>query len=117
MLKLLADENIPKRLVRLLLERGLDVIRLIDLGKRGINDLEVIELANSQDRAILTRDSDYTQPQLLCKTEHGIVFIAYNPSKNELNSLAEMLATTLTAIKPKRCLLVIVRRRFIEVQE
>ena len=69
MIKLLADENVPRRLVYLIREQGVDIIRLQDLKARGISDKELIEMSNRLGRAILTRDLDFTSPQsiIACK--------------------------------------------------
>jgi len=71
LLKLLADENIPRRLVALLKQHGVDVVRLQDLDVRGISDKELVDIANKLERTILTRDLDFTTPSLLSlvKTE------------------------------------------------
>ena len=42
MIKLLADENVPRRLVYLIREQGVDIVRLQDLKARGISDKELI---------------------------------------------------------------------------
>jgi predicted nuclease of predicted toxin-antitoxin system len=62
LLKLLADENVPRRRISLLREHGVDVVRLQDLGVRGVNDRELVEIAGRLGRAILTRDHDFTLP-------------------------------------------------------
>ena len=117
MLKLLADENIPKRLVRLLREKGIDVVRIADLGLRGISDQDVISLANRLGRAILTRDSDFTQPWLLWNANYGVVYIAFNPAKEEMAALSTLLSKVLPTIKPKQGLLIIVQRNIVEIFE
>ncbi|GBF09062.1 conserved hypothetical protein [Aeropyrum pernix] len=115
MLKLLADENIPKRLVRLLHERGVNVIRLQDLRARGISDREVIKIANRLGRVILTRDQDFTMPNLLSLVEFGVIYISYQPSKEEILDIADRIATLTKEYEPKPSLLVIVTRDYTEI--
>ena len=55
MLRLLADENIPKKLVTFLRQYGVDIIRSQDLGIRGVSDRELVNIANELERTILTR--------------------------------------------------------------
>ena len=57
-MKLLANENFPLRSVQYLKETGFDIIG-VGIEFRGVSDEEVMELAISQERTILTFDSDY----------------------------------------------------------
>ena len=117
MLKLLADENISKRLVALLKEHGVDTVRLQELGTRGISDQELVRIANRLGRTILTRDSDFTAPHLLSPVKNGVVYISYQPSRNELARLAERIASVVRQLEPKTGLLVIVKHEHIEVYD
>lgn len=47
MLRLLADENIPERLVMLLKKNGVDAVRLQNISVRDINDQELIGMTTS----------------------------------------------------------------------
>ncbi len=117
MLKLLADENIPKRLVALSRELGVDTIRLQELGVRGVSDQELVRIANRLGRTILTRDSDFTTPHLLSLVKSGVVYISYQPSRSELARLAERIASVTHQLEPKTGLLVVVKREHIEVYD
>lgn len=117
MLKLLADENIPRRLVRLLQERGVDIIRLQDLGARGVDDLEVVRIANRLGRAILTRDHDFALPHLLSLVESGVIYISYQPSKNDIPDVADRITALTRDYMPKPGLLIIIRRRYTEIYQ
>ncbi len=100
-LKLLADENIPRKLAALLRRQGVDVVRLQDLGIRGVSDRELIDIANKLERTILTRDSDFTKPSLLSMTRNGVIYISYQPSKNEMPRLARRIASIANQLEPK----------------
>ena len=50
--KLLADENIPWPLVRLLRNTGIDMVWIPETAYRGISDKEIADLANSNRRTI-----------------------------------------------------------------
>jgi len=50
-LKVLADENIPWPLIKLLRNMGLDVAWIPETSYRGINDTEVVSLANRDERS------------------------------------------------------------------
>lgn len=57
-MKFLADENLPRPSINLLLDNGLDIVSIASLNA-GASDLEVIRIAIEADRIILTHDSDY----------------------------------------------------------
>ena len=84
MLRLLADENVPKKLVTLLRQHGVDTARLQDLGARGISNQELMNMANRLERTILARDSDFTKQSFLTQARNGMIYISYQPSKNEV---------------------------------
>lgn len=117
MLRLLADENIPRRLVRLLAKHGIDVVRVQDLGLRGASDQELIEMANRLGRAVLTRDSDFAAPNVLSQTRSGVIYISFQPSKDELPLLAGRMATLPRRLEPRPGLLVIIEREYAEVYQ
>ena len=117
MLKLLADENIPKKISILLKKLGIDIIRLQDLGIRGISDRELIRIANEHNRTILTRDFDFTTPSLLSLARNGVIYISYQPSRNEILGLVKRIASIADRLKPKPGLLIIIEREYTEVYE
>lgn len=57
-MKYIADVNIPQLLIRLLIRRGHDVL---DIKKHNleISDVEIIKIARTESRIILTRDKDF----------------------------------------------------------
>jgi predicted nuclease of predicted toxin-antitoxin system len=57
-MKLLADENIPASVVKILTEEGYD-IRWIRTDSPGISDIEVMRYAHQEKRIILTYDKDF----------------------------------------------------------
>lgn len=58
MIKILADENIPLLMVRQLEEKGYN-IKYVSTENAGISDEDVIELANAEERILITFDSDF----------------------------------------------------------
>ncbi|MBX2944271.1 MAG: DUF5615 family PIN-like protein [Cyclobacteriaceae bacterium] len=57
-MKLLADENIPLETVELLEESGFDVLSILRKYS-GVADTKIIDLANNEDRLIITFDKDF----------------------------------------------------------
>ena len=115
MLRLLADENIPRKLVVLLKKLSIGVIRLQDLGVRGISGKELIDIAYRLKRTILTRDSDFTTLDLLPLIRSGVVYLSYQPSRDVIPRIAEMIASIAHQLEPKCGLLIVVNSEYIEV--
>ncbi len=47
----------------------------------------------------------------------GVVYISYQPSKNEMETLAKRIASIANQLKPKPRLFVIIRHEYIEVYD
>ena len=58
MTKLLADENVPIEAVKALKRKGVDIISVIEFSV-GLTDREVLDLANREDRILVTFDKDF----------------------------------------------------------
>lgn len=58
MIKLLADENFPMASINLLQTKNYDIVSVLR-SYSGISDVEVIQLANQEQRLILTFDKDF----------------------------------------------------------
>ena len=54
-----ADAGISARTVEFLREQGHDVVHVRDIGMQRAKDSEILELARSQDRIVLTFDLDF----------------------------------------------------------
>lgn len=55
--RLLLDEHIWIELVTRLTQHGYDVTHIVSLGKRGLDDSSILELAAREDRVVLTFNS------------------------------------------------------------
>jgi len=86
--KLLADENIPWPLVRLLRDMGIDIVWIPETAYRGVSDEEIVDLANSGGRIILTRDRDFLRMRLRRKVEYGLIYIGEPARKDNLVRLS-----------------------------
>jgi len=78
-MRILADENIPLSVVKALKEEGHDIVTLYDLGKTGITDESVVDVAEREDRIILTLDLDFGH--IYYFTKRGLVNIIVVRSK------------------------------------
>ena len=96
---------------------GIDVARLQDLSTRGISDKELINIANNHERVILTRDADFTVPGLLSRIRHGVIYISYQPSKDEIPRLARRIVSIVKQLKPGQDYLIIIEHEYIEIYD
>ncbi|MET1159549.1 MAG: DUF5615 family PIN-like protein [Thermoprotei archaeon] len=106
--KVLADENIPWPLVKLLRDMGLDVKWIPDTNHRGISDREVVRLANSSGRIVLTRDNNFLLEITLRKdAQYGIIYIAEPVRKDNVDKLDRNIVRALEVLEEKPRLVVI----------
>ena len=105
--KLLADENVPWPLVKLLRSMGVDIEWIPDTNYRGISDKEVVRIANNNGRIILTRDSDFLKVYLRKDARYGIIYIAEPVRKDNLDELARNTVRALEILKEKPRLIII----------
>ena len=75
--KLLANENIPRSLVNMLKNMGVDIVWLGESSERGLSDTQVITRANNENRVILTRDKDFMRRALIEKVATGVIFLLH----------------------------------------
>jgi predicted nuclease of predicted toxin-antitoxin system len=75
MLRFLADVNVERAIVDLLIQKGYDVKWIPDYDCE-IEDEKLIELMNSEDRILITNDKDFGELTFLQKTaSRGIILI------------------------------------------
>ena len=78
-MKLLANENIPQASVKYLLSVGVDLMWIGD-NYSGISDNEVMEIAISQNRTIVTFDRDYSELifKYGYKPQAGVIYLRFD---------------------------------------
>lgn len=99
--KLLANENIPRSLVNMLKNMGIDIVWLGESNERGLSDTQVITRANNENRVILTRDKDFMRRALIEKVATGVIFLATPVTKDNIPKLAKTISNLLTVAKSK----------------
>ena len=74
-MKFLADENFPIASVELLREQDIDVSSILEISP-GIDDHKVLDIAVTENRTIITLDSDFGTLifKLNYKPEAGVIF-------------------------------------------
>jgi predicted nuclease of predicted toxin-antitoxin system len=58
-MKLLLDQGLPPLTAELLREQGVDAVHVSEIGLSRAKDFRIIEVAQTNDRIIITLDSDY----------------------------------------------------------
>jgi predicted nuclease of predicted toxin-antitoxin system len=59
--KVLIDQNIPKRVMDWLKQKGFEIVTLADANLRGAADKKIAAFANDNNMAILTQDVDFAK--------------------------------------------------------
>lgn len=95
MAKFLLDANLSPKIGRYLSEQfGLDVTSLLTLGRGEISDHEVLRLARSSGRVIITLDEDFARPQTAAgRVGQGIIYLALPNSRRYVPEIQHVLAT------------------------
>lgn len=81
-IKLLANENIPKLTIQILRQNGID-IKAVAEGHSGITDTQVLQMAEKEERLIITFDRDYGE-LIFQKKLHftmGLIYLRFIPRK------------------------------------
>ena len=77
-MKFLADEGVDKSIVDQLRDSGFDVQFILET-HRGIDDEGVLQIANEENRILITQDKDFGEMVFRLKRTHlGIILIRLN---------------------------------------
>lgn len=107
MIKLLADENIPKKTVEALKQRKIDIISVVD-SSPGLSDSAVIELANREKRVIVTFDKDFGELIFRERLKvRGLILLRFAPISPE--QIAERIEHILAQQIPIENKIIVVR--------
>jgi predicted nuclease of predicted toxin-antitoxin system len=58
-MKLLIDQGLPPLTAELLREQGLDAVHVSEIGWSRVEDIRIVELAQTEDRVVITLDRDF----------------------------------------------------------
>ena len=84
MTKLLADENVPIEVIRALKRKGVDITSVIEFSP-GLNDREVLNLANREDRILVTFDKDFGELVVREKVKvKGLILLRFAPIPQQI---------------------------------
>lgn len=100
---LLTDENVDSDVVMFLRQLGFDVMDVVESGLQGSTDIDVLRLATSQGRVVVTHDADFgTLAILQGEPTVGIVYLrpAHIDSKFSIESLQAIMGTDPELVPP-----------------
>lgn len=82
----LIDAQLPRRISYLLREMGFDVIHTLDLiQKNESTDMQLLQIAENENRIIITKDADFLESHILFKQPEKLLLVKTgNISNNEL---------------------------------
>jgi len=111
--KLLADENIPIEVVRFLKRSGVDITSVMEFSP-GLSDTEVMELANRENRVLVTFDKDFGELVVREKAEvKGLILLRFAPRPPE--QIAMRIQQILASQIPVENSLLVVRENTVRV--
>ena len=96
-MKFLVDAQLPRRLCQGLRESGHDAIHTLDLilGNR-TPDSEIIQIADAEERVVVTKDDDFVQSFLLKNQLRRLMLVATGNIGN--SELIQLVAKVLPAV-------------------
>jgi len=95
-IKFYLDEHIPNAVARGLRRRGVEVLTVQDAGRSGLSDPEQLAFALSEQRMLITMDSDFLILASQGVTHAGIAYASPTRSIGELIGSAMLLYDVLT---------------------
>ena len=108
----LLDENIPRKVYRVLRERGY----YVEYVPKGVDDETVINIAKNKNLILITRDSDFTDDIRYPPGSHpGIIVLRVHPALPNLS--AEKLLETLDRVEDIEGKLIIIYNDKVEIIE
>lgn len=95
-LKLLADENVSKKVVQFLKQQNIDIVSVEERGWVSKTDIELLQYAFDEQRFIFTYDSDFGE--LVFKHKQalfGIIYIRLRKTENVIQVLQNLTQSDL----------------------
>ena len=117
-MKLKLDENLPADATKLLREAGFDAMSVLDQELGGSPDSHLAQICNSEDRVLLTFDTDFTNIRSYPPADHAgiLVFRLLTQEKNHLLTVLQRIIPILRAGSPRNQLWIVEEDR-IRVRE
>ena len=98
-MKLKLDENLGRRCIEILLADGHDVATVADQSLTAATDEAVIKACQTEGRAIVTLDLDFSNPLVFPPSDYAGIAVLRLPSKASHESLVAAVRTLADALK------------------
>lgn len=98
-MKFLVDENLPRSLTVKLLAKGCDTIDVREIGKVGIPDEKVLELAQDESRILITANYKHFANILLFPPEKFYGIIAIRMPHFSIDAVIERTLNAISSLK------------------
>lgn len=98
-MKFLTDENIASSVINIIRKRGFDVKDIKEERFYGFDDLRIIDIANKENRIIITHDKDFAE--LITKHEHKGVILIKRKKQTPENTLILLMRVLDSNLKDK----------------
>ena len=83
-IRIYTDEHIANAIVSGLRQHGIDVMTFREAGLAGASDIEHIERAFSEGRAVLTKDPDFIRMHKSGQSHSGILFVPSGRTERQI---------------------------------
>lgn len=83
-IKFYTDEHVAKAVVRGLLQRGIDVLTVMEADMLGASDEEHLKRAKDEGRVIFTQDDDFLRLHAIGACHAGIVYLHQQTSIGDI---------------------------------
>ncbi|MCR4314157.1 MAG: DUF5615 family PIN-like protein [Candidatus Uhrbacteria bacterium] len=114
-MKLLVDENVDIRIVKILREKGFDVLSIYETSP-SITDNEVLEIATREGRLVVTGDLDFSHVlSLPTRDHHGICLLRTKISDYHTRALHLLVALDQLKDTPLKGRIVVVRENQLRI--
>jgi len=98
-MKCLIDEALPRSLAKALQDAEIDAVDARDVGLQGKSDPEVLAHAVSDERSLITKDLDFSDPRRFPPERHFGILIVRFPDTVLKASLVRMVVDAVKTLK------------------
>ena len=99
--KILIDQNIPKRVMDWLKQKGFEIVTLADASLRGASDKKIAAFAMQNNMAVLTQDIDFAKMyHTLYRRQLAVILV--NTKEGTTQSIIQALDKAQLKAKPKK---------------
>ena len=103
--RILADENVPRKLVLSLRRKGVRVTWIATSEHRSMKDIDIIDMANEGKMVIMTTDKDFIEDAKRVRIGAGLIHIKSNLREDEIVGVAIRILDYLPSMNGKMAII------------